>query len=265
MGWFHSPLEDTVQEEYTLREVLKKPLHDNWRAAFREIFTDLNFTKALPGSEKTKSRLNDIGVLVSFGFTSVPHELMHAKVNEAMGGTNAHVVLNKLYGGDLFAAILPGVEADWLLPIIGGYVEPDYMTTPGKFLMGIAPYILTPIGIYLLQKSREKKKATLGFLGAGALVAHAGGIIGDWWSLGRSVVYDTANYIGNMFGYEAVDDNPFILLGGAAIGLYLGSKAMSLSYRFSKGLVGSLRVAAGHTIPALPEKMDSIDEKTEEE
>ncbi len=263
MGLFHISLENAVRKEYTLREVLRKPLHDTWRHAFAEIFSDLNFTEALPGRKRSKGLLNDIGALVSFGFTSGPHELIHAKINEVMGGTNAHVVVNKLYCGDIYAALIPGVEADWLLPIIGGYVEPEHMTTPGRFVMAIAPYILTPVGIYLLQKAREKKVATLGLLGAGALLAHAGGIIGDWWKLGRDVVYETANSIGNMIGYEALDDNPAVMIGGAALGVYLGSKAMSFTYRLSKGLVGSLRVAAGHRILMPP--TDSIEKKMEKE
>ncbi len=131
--------------------------------------------------------------------------------------------------------------------------------------MAIAPYVLTPVGIYLVQKAREKKMATLGFLGAGALLGHAGGIIGDWWKIGRDVVYETAHHIGNVLGYESVEDNPFIFIGGGVLGMYLGSKAMSFTYRFSKGLVGSFRSLSGHKIPALPQQTDSvIDDKVEE-
>lgn len=232
MGILHANLEEKVQEEYGFKDVIRKPL----KSAFGEIFQDLNYEELFSGSKKRKSILNDLVVLGSFGITSIPHELIHAGTNLLTGGTNEKIVINSFYGGDLIHKLFPGIDAEFLLPIIGGYVKvAEYGSTLGQLATQIAPYALTPLGIYMIAEGKKRKSLPLAIIGSGAIIAHAGGIIGDFFNIGRIVMYETADFVAKTVGYQNFDaDDSWMALPLFVGGFYLGSKALSFSYRSFK-------------------------------
>ncbi len=230
-------------KQYTLVDVLKDPL----KPAFREIFQDLNYESLFKGGKKRKSNLNDIVVLASFGISSVPHELMHAGVNLLTGGQNEEIVINRFYGGDLVHQIYSGIDAQFLLPIIGGYVKvKEYGSKLGELAMTVAPYALTPLGIYMVAEGKKRKSLALAAAGSGMLLAHAGGMIGDFFTFGQTVLYDAANLVANTLGYEKINSRNFLVSLPFIIGgFYIGSKTTSFTYRAFKGGINSLRNRLG--------------------
>lgn len=244
MGIFHGSLDDKVEDNYTFKDVIKSPRKSAWD----EIFRDLNYEELFEGSKKRKSRLNDLVVLASFGLTSIPHELIHAGTNLLTGGTNEKIVINSFYGGDLVHKLYSGIDAEFLLPIIGGYVKiAEYGSTLGQFATGIAPYVLTPLGIYMVAKGKEKKSLPLAIAGSGALIAHAGGIIGDFFNFGRTAMYQTADFMANTVGYDNFDaSDSWMSFPLAMGGFYVGSKALSFTYRSFKAGVNAIRNRFGN-------------------
>lgn len=239
MGIFHVNLEGRVQEEYRFKDIIRKPLKSAWI----DIFQDLSYEELFSGSHKRKSRLNDLAILVSFGINSIHHELIHAGMNTLTGGTNEQIVINKLYGGDLVHLIYPGIDAKLLLPIIGGYTKiQEYGSWLGELAVLVAPYAMTPLGIYMVSEGKKRKSLPLAIAGSGMLISQAGGIIGDFFQFGRSVVYETADFIANTMGYQNFDsDDSWMSFPLAIGGLYLGSKVLSFSYRSFKAGVNHCR------------------------
>jgi len=162
---------------------------------------------------------------------------MHAGMNTLTGGTNKEIVINRLYGGDLAAKLIPGVKSDWLFPLLGGYVKPEHVSELGKIATLATPYLLTPLGFYCIMKGAEKKSLPLTFLGTGALAGHLGGTVGDFFTLGRALVIDGINYISPESTYE---NSPWLYAPVIAGGFYIGLKAMCFTYRLSKGLINSV-------------------------
>lgn len=232
-------LESKVEEFYSVKDVLKHPL----KSAFGEIFTDMNFIDLFSGKTETRKRVKrDLSILASLSFIVVPHELMHAGANVLCGNANKEIVINKLYGGDLWAYIIPGIESKLISPLIGGYVRAEFASYYSFVATSMAPYAMTPVGIYLLYKGKEKKSLTASIFGAGITGVHASGILGDFFSTGIATVYNSADSFYKFLGYNGVDTesnlSKFLLLAG---GLYLGTKIMGFSYRFSKACINYLR------------------------
>ncbi len=232
MGILHADLEGKIQEEYGLKEVVRRPLKSAWS----EIFQDLNYEELFSGSKKRKSRLNDLAILASFGISAVPHELIHARTNILTGGTNEQIVINRLYGGDLAHLVYSGIDAKLLLPILGGYVKfQEYGSVLGELATCVAPFVMTPLGIYMVSEGKKRKSLPLAIVGSGMIIAQAGGIIGDFFHFGKTVMYETADFVANTVGYQNFDaDDSWMALPLAVGGFYLGSKALSFSYRLSK-------------------------------
>jgi hypothetical protein len=239
MGFIHITRTERQKEKFN--DILRNP----WRSALGEILEDLNYEPLFSGSKKKRSRLNDLTALLSFGLISIPHELIHAGVNLFTGGKNAEIVINRLYGGDLVHLINFNVQSKLLIPLIGGYVYPfSYGSEVGKAAVSVAPYVLTPIGIYLMQKARENSSLSLAVAGAGALVIHCGGILGDFFKFGRDTFYNAANGYAYLFGFDSYNTHNFWMAFPLTVGgFYLGSKVCSLSYRLSKAGVNYCRSA----------------------
>ena len=239
MRIFHSDLEGKVQEEYGFKDVVKKPLKSAWD----EIFQDLNYEELFSGSKKRKSRLNDLAILASFGITSIPHELIHAGTNILTGGTNEQIVINRLYGGDLAHLVHSGIDAKLLLPIIGGYVKiQEYGSMLGELATSVAPYAMTPLAIYMVSEGKKRKSLPLAIAGSGMIISQAGGIIGDFFHFGRTIMYETADFVANTVGYQHFDaDDSWMAFPLAVGGFYLGSKSLSFSYRLFKSGVNYCR------------------------
>jgi hypothetical protein len=241
---FHASLEEVVKhkerDDYTLKDILFDPLTYS-KSAFGEVFRDLNFEKNFKGNGERKRNLNDVAVLTSFGVSSVPHELIHAGINKLTGGVNTEVMLNDFYGGFILKQFLPGVESKLMFPLIGGYVNPEsYGSFAGQLSMALAPYAMTPLGIYLIMKGQEKQSLPLSVLGAGLTIGHVGGILGDFWKIGRDLIYETAELMQITPGGPE-NENTWFYAGVAVGGFYLGSKIMSLSYRSMKASVKAVR------------------------
>ncbi|MDP3639835.1 MAG: hypothetical protein Q8R53_01375 [Nanoarchaeota archaeon] len=231
-------LEKKARHNYTFTEVLKTP----FASVVSEFRDDYNPPTPFSGG-KWRRRCKHIGtILGSFGITAVPHELIHAGVNSATGGVNKEIVINTLYGGPLWEQLIPGIESKVLVPFIGGYVDPEPASRLAEFAMTVAPYSLTPLGLYLVMKSKEKKSFPLWACGIGALTAHEGGIIGDWFHAGRMVATEATELVYHTMGIEKnIDDSSFESFLVSIAGFYIGAKMLSFTYRAMKGAINSIR------------------------
>ncbi|MDP3698249.1 MAG: hypothetical protein Q8R47_01545 [Nanoarchaeota archaeon] len=108
--------------------------------------------------------------------------------------------------------------------------------------MAVAPYVLTPLGIYLLKKGKEKESILLCAGGAGLGLAHLGGIIGDWRLAGQKMLTESVEVVQDAVGEKMPPQYEIpVLLGTVLGGVYIGSKLLAVSYRASKATVNSVR------------------------
>lgn len=230
------------ENSYTLSDVINHPIKYS-SGGFTEASNDIDFRFLIKGSNKRKNILFITGVLASFGAITAPHELIHAYTNNLLGNDNKEIVINTLYGGSLWHRIIPEIQSRWLFPLLGGYVDKGEISKLENIAVDIAPYIMTPIGIYLVSKGRGNKSLAYYIAGAGLVSVHAGGIIGDFYSIGKSVI----EYVCNPFMPSTVvsfSENLRDFIGTSLIfvgGFLLGSKALSMTYSLSKGMVNSIR------------------------
>lgn len=249
LAYLHAKLpkkNDTI----TLSEVLLQPTKYFKQGGIKEIREDLRINAKNPTS-KPKLRVYNLGLNIalftSFGVWSIPHELIHAGVNKLTGGTNLEIVLNKLYGADLWQKIIPEIQSKIMIPFIGGYVQTQNNGIAGDIATTLSPYLMTPLGIYFVKKSGEKNNNLIYWtLGAGLLASHAGGVIGDFFTLGREItgkvcetVYKKPKEILAQETFSILDTLAFctVLVGG----FLLGNRIMGYTYRLSKGLVNSAK------------------------
>jgi len=233
----------------TLSDVLSKPLTYFSPKGIDEIMLDI---RPISFEEPTKTQriLRTIGLNLyiagSFGVWAMPHELLHAAMNNLTGGITKEIVVNKLYGGDLWHAAFPDIQTKFLFPLIGAYVNVQPAGHFAEITTLLAPYALTPLGIYLVQKSKEDDKKMYWIAGVGLLGAHAGGIIGDFFAVGQKITGTAAQAMYKhpdeiqLQQHKSLSDN---LVFGAALvgGFLLGNRLMGYTYRLSKGLVNSVR------------------------
>lgn len=232
----------------TLEDVLRHPLKNSrgvfweWCDEFRT-FIDYKNREAGAVKRRLSKAAYLTGALYAFGLSALPHELIHAGVNKVTGGVNKEIVLNKFFGGSFWAEIIPGVEAKWLVPIIGGYVNIEPADRLASILTSAAPYVLTPVGITLFYSGIKKKNSVLFTLGAGITGAHASGVIGDFWNIGKDIYYGGFEAASQMFGNQPMSDDAklWLALPVAIFGFFLGNGIMSYSYNLMKGAYNSLR------------------------
>lgn len=234
------------ETSYTLSEVLNHPIKYSQRG-FKEaasdpfcaditvdndVFSENSNCKNEKIKFSRKLRFYSC-IMAAFGVSSVPHELIHAGVNKLTGGVNKEIVINKFYGGDIIHYFFPEIQSKWMIPLIGGYVMPENTSYASNMATSIAPYILlTPLGVYLLNKSKEKKNLALAYLGGGLVAGHAGGIIGDFFSIGKLTINEVSTLLNKNF-------QPDFLSTFA--GFCLGTLILSYTYRLSKGAVNSIQ------------------------
>lgn len=243
------------QKEYetnralTLTEVLKHPLKYS-KSAWRELSDDFKVIDPKKLSKKQALKINTIGFLggmASFGIWSTPHELIHAGINKLTGGQNLEIVINQFYGGDLAHAISPDIQSKLMIPLIGGYVQIEPSSAIANIGISIAPYALTPLGVYLMQKSRETQKLKYLLIGSGLIYAHWGGALGDFYSIGRQTILSTYNTITQQDKKQTDIPKPQTTAESALLattligGFIIGNKIMSYTYRLSKGLTNTIR------------------------
>lgn len=241
VNYFDKKLEAIIEaeENYTVSHVLKHPVKYS-AGGFSEAMRDISeLGNLISGSNFRKNLLLNLGIFTSFALTSVPHELMHAGANTLLGNENKEIVINTLYGGDLWYEIIPSIQSKWLFPLIGGYVDPGKLPPLEHIVVGLTPYAMTSAGIYVLKKGIEKKSKPLGYLGAGIVAAHCGGVISDFYNLGRVMTNSAYEFITNTFNMDQDSTVENLLVWGG--GFYLGTKILSLTYTFSKGLVNSIK------------------------
>lgn len=246
-------LETRIEQEQrkyiTISEVLKHPLKYS-SGGLKEMGTDLRVIDISKMTKRQKIACKiamPLGGILSFGMWAMPHELIHAGINKLTGGTNEEIVLNRIYGADIIHAIIPQVQSKLMTPFCGGYVQINPASDLGNLATTIAPYALTPLGVYLIQKAEEKQNKKYGIAGAGLIYAHAGGLIGDFYSLGRKTIQITCKTILHKDPLGPTKANvpthyETLLLGTTVIaGFLIGNRIMSYTYRLSKGLVNSVR------------------------
>jgi len=237
--------------ELTIDDVLRHPIKYS-KGGITEIIEDvqvINPTALTDKQKKIYKYLLPISAMISAGIWSIPHELIHAGINKATGGTNLEIALNKIYGADLVNAIYPGIQSKLLIPFIGGYVRAEPANDIAEIAMRIAPYAMTPLGIYLMQNALKKQNTTYWIMGAGIMATHLGGIIGDFYSIGRKItdkicttIYKSPEQMkkdNEQYGVSITDK---LAIGAILVGGFiLGNRIMGYSYRLSKGLVNSAR------------------------
>lgn len=215
------------EERYGIKDVLKRP----FKRTYHEVIEDLTFAGELLG-KRWYHNLAEVGLtLLGFAAFTAPHELIHAATNQLTGGTTKEIVVNRLYGGDLYHLLHQGIESRVLFPLIGGYVKVDEGSALAKIAVCAAPYVLTPLGIYLMQKGKEKRSLVKATLGAGLIAAHAGGVIGDFNTLGKTLVHQVTG----------TDHEGILKYAFAIAGFYLGCKVLGFTYRLSKAAVHLFR------------------------
>lgn len=232
------------QTNYKLSDVIKHPLKyctKGFSEASSDPFAaDITIDNHILDRDYTeKNKVKSIRklrfyscILAAFGATSVPHELIHAGVNKLTGGVNHEIAINKFFGGDIVHYFIPEVQAKWMIPMMGGYVKFDNPSYLGKTATVIAPYIMTPLGIYLLNKSKEKKNLVMAYLGGGLVAGHAGGIIGDFFGMGNMTIDKLFSSINPQYSPDLITN---------IAGFCLGTVILSYTYRLSKGTVNSLQ------------------------
>lgn len=226
--------------QYTLEDFVKSPFKGiSFKSIWDEMQEDLDFSDLFSG--KRKLLKVNLTAFASFGIFSLPHELIHAGTNYLTGGTNKEIVINTLYGGPLWEKIIPGIESKVLFPLIGGYVKFENPSTIGTLTTTIAPYVLTPIGIYLMKKGKERESIVICAGGACLGLLHLGGIIGDWRMARQKMIKESAELVQDSLNLrtspEYADAATFAMFLG---GLYIGSKLLAVSYRASKATVNSV-------------------------
>ena len=196
-----------------------------------QILKDADYGDLFKGS-KRKRFWKQIGAdYLSVIMWVPPHELMHAGVNKLLGGENKEIVFNKFFGGDLWASIIPGAQAKWMIPIIGGYVRPENPSDFAFATMALAPYAMTPLGIYMVLKGKKKENIPLTAAGSGLLAIHYGGIIGDWLNIGRLTLYDSVQSVAQLFDGDISSYKTGLLaiFGGFLVGRYFMKKSYDVS------------------------------------
>ena len=229
-------------KKYTFADVLKHP----GKSAINEIFLDMRqYAQLFSGKTPFRQGIKaDLATILSFGFFSVPHELIHAGVNKLTGRGNEEIVINKLFLGDLYHWLSPSIESKLMLPFIGGYVKPVETSLDFSHVICLlAPYVLTPVGIYLMAEAKKKKSLPYAIAGSGLVASHLGGIIGDFFNAGYTLVHRTGEAVFTHLGYtlETYKHNGFFQLATIIGGFYLGTKIMSFTYRLSKAGVNYVR------------------------
>ncbi len=181
--------------------------------------------------------------LAGFGVTVGPHEAMHAVATTAVGGSCEEVVFNRLYGGDAWAAVVPGAKAEVLLPIIGGYVKPAGLDSLTQNLaVSVAPYVLlAPLGIYCAIKARERRSLPLAVLAAGLNAGTIGSELGDT----RNMVYRTGDAVAQQVipGYESRIKDPSVV--GLIASFFVASYVVKGIYRLTRGAINDARRMVG--------------------
>lgn len=212
----------------------------------------IDSTKLTERQKKYYKIAMPLGAFLSFGVWAIPHELMHAGINKLTGGINHEIVLNKIYGADFVHSFFPDIQSKLMLPFIGGYVNAAPSSDIAGIIMSIAPYALTPIGVYFIQKSCDKQSAKYWVIGAGLVGAHSCGVLGDFFVAGRYVTNAVCKKLYKdpyeIMKQEQVSGFDTIVLGATLVaGFLLGNRIMGYTYRLAKGTVNSLRTYLSKT------------------
>lgn len=237
--------------ELTFEEVLRHPITYS-KGGLGEIMGDIEVLNPENLTEKQKkfyAFLLPASSLLSAGIWSMPHELLHAAVNKATGGKNLEIALNKMYGADFWHAIFPQIESKLMIPLLGGYVRAQPANELSDIAATLAPYVMTPIGVYLMQNALKKQNTKYWIIGSGLMVMHLGGVIGDFCSVGQKItrkicttIYKNPEEMNKNNEQNGVSAADSIAIGAVFVcGFLLGNKIMSYTYRLSKGLVNSAR------------------------
>lgn len=230
-------------QEYTLEDFIKNPTKGiSFRSIWKEVGKDMSFQHLFSGGGFTRAVKADLATIAAFGISAFPHEMIHAGTNLATGGVNEKIVMNTLYGGALWEKLIPGIESKWMFPLLGGYVQTENPSTAATIATAVAPYILTPLGIYLAKKGKEKESIVISAAGSGLIAAHLGGVIGDWQLVGQNLIKESVEVVQDAFDVKTAPEYEIeALLAMALGGLYIGSKLLAVSYRASKATVNSIQ------------------------
>lgn len=241
-GVFSTPVPD-----YGIRDVLRAYRHpfktDEALGDFgQEVRYDMTIKPYLPRNARVRGSGLALG-LAGFGIAVGPHEAMHAVTTRAVGGSCEEIVFNRLYGGDLWAAVVPGAEAKMMIPLIGGYVKPAGLDTWAQNMtMFAAPYIvLAPLGIYCAMKARERRSLPLAMLSTGIAAGNVGAQFGDL----RAMMYHTGDALAEQVvsGHQSTVKDPSLV--GLLASFVVASYAVKGLYRLTRGAVNDGRRLLG--------------------
>lgn len=215
--------------DYGFKKLAKNPVRAcSLRSTYKEMCRDLSledkFQRILPNGPGRGMLSFFVPILSASVFTALPHEYIHAGAATMLGHHVSNIVVNPI-------------------PFMSSFTQIQGPIGPlDSMAIAAAPYVLTAAGAYLVDKAKKKDSFFLYCLGSGALISHVGGILGDFYSVGRTAAYEVSNTICHTLGYSDLNQHNLAVTIPMAVGsFYLGAKAMSLTYRASKAAVNSTR------------------------
>jgi len=221
---------------------------------FGEFIRDLDLTEIFKGKKLRRIDKNVACIYIGSHLLTPIHELLHAGANKLLGYENQKIVIGNLDGGFLWEKIIPGVTAENLPLWKGGYVL-CHKSSPSLtdiVIPGLAPYIMTPIGIYLLLEGKRRKCIPMIIAGCGFVAYHADAVFGDIMKAGGDIVIGAADYCCRIAGHPMnMNENglKYIL---AIPGVFVGLALWRYSYHYFRRAVNYIREKAHGIDSTLP-------------
>ncbi|GEM_PF-6277303 len=228
----------------SLRDVVLQPFN----FGIPVMVNDVNYPGLFRLGAKKKWAAIALFAVASLYMYTLPHELIHAGVNVLSGGENQKIVFNTLYGGGIYEMIIPGVQSELLSPLTGAYVMTVNPHFFGRVTSVLAPYAMTPLGVFMALEGKSRRNLPLWAAGAGLVLNHMGGILGDFFSFGTELVAKPAVMFYQAQGYADFDRETGFLtaLSLMAASFYVGAKAAGISYKLFRNSIQYVRSEVFH-------------------
>jgi len=169
-----------------------------------DFLRDLTFIDMFKGKKVWRIQKNLYSILAGI-YVAIPiHEILHGVAGRLLGYENQKIVINSMDGGYIWEKIIPWVTSEHLPFWKGGYVEVKgaQATLSENLLFSLAPYIMTPIGIYLLLEGKRKKCLPMVIAGCGFVEGHAESVFGDMAISAGNIMVAAADYLYKTVGYQ---------------------------------------------------------------
>lgn len=194
------------------------------KPALRHIFSTFEQCLLAGGSKTLFSIL--LSVILFWHLYTPIHELMHAGMCLAGGGTVTELAIKAQYGGTLLAQIFPFVVADSdYAGQLTGFTTPNYWVYAA---VDFAPYLLSLVGLILIEYVRRGKSAMLFGLGIILALIPFMSVPGDYYEAASLLTTQVAESINvNLEAGALISDDLFLSISQLReAGLWTGSVVM---------------------------------------